>query len=501
MPELESIGKYEVLDIIGQGGFGVVYKARDPLMERLVAIKICSTEDDQVRRRFLREAKIAGSLDHPNIVIAYDFGTEKDLPYLVQELLSGEDLLTAINRKDPIPPRVKLDYLVQVAKALQYAHGHGVLHRDIKPANVRVLDDSRVKLMDFGMAKIDKESGTRLTQDGSVMGTAGYFAPEQLKALDLDQRVDIFSFGVVAYELLTFNRAFPGDSFMVVFRQVLHNEPEPIVSFWPECPNELVDLVERCLKKEPEDRFGSFDEILPILFSMLSGERFDRRAHRRKSTPSPELESTVLKPLDEIASPPPVDPTLVVVPEKETQIPELETPVKADSPQPQVESDSGPTDVAAIAESTTRPTKMMWIMGGVFLLLVAVLAIWFLSGSSNETSASETGMESKAVDSSANTPSDPSLPLFAVHVDANPWGEISRIVSDSGKEVAIPETRFTPSTLQLPAGSYAVTVTSRHSGDSATCQVQLPGDADQACAITFVPLNAIEYFKQTGWWE
>ena len=197
-------------------------------MERLVAIKVCSTEDEQIRKRFLREAKIAGGLDHPNIVIAFDFGTEQDLPYLVQELLTGEDLRAIIDRQEPLGPDIKLRYLVQIAKGLQHAHAQGVWHRDIKPANVRILDDGRAKLMDFGMAKITNESGTRLTADGSVMGTAGYFAPEQLKALELDQRVDIFSYGVLAYELLTYRKVFPGETFMVVFRQVLHDEPEAI---------------------------------------------------------------------------------------------------------------------------------------------------------------------------------------------------------------------------------------------------------------------------------
>ena len=128
------------------------------------------------------------------------------------------------------------------------------------------------------MAKITNETGTRLTADGSVMGTAGYFAPEQLKALELDQRVDIFSFGVLAYELLTYRKVFPVDTFMVVFRQVLHDEPEPVVSVWPECPAELAALVEKCLCKEPENRFSSFGEILPILYALLGSTSFDRRS-------------------------------------------------------------------------------------------------------------------------------------------------------------------------------------------------------------------------------
>lgn len=511
MPEFKTIGKYEVLDIIGEGGFGVVYKARDPVMERHIAIKVCLTEDDQIRKRFLREAKIAGGLDHPNIVIAYDFGTEENRPYLVQELLSGEDLRITIDRKVPIVPEVKIDYLVQIAKALQYAHAQGVLHRDIKPANVRVLDDGRVKLMDFGMAKITKESGTRLTQDGSVMGTAGYFAPEQLKALDLDQRVDIFSFGVVAYELLTFNKAFPGDSFMVVFRQVLHDQPVAIASIWPECPTDLADLVGKCLQKEPDARFESFDEILPILFSLLSGANFDRRAHRRESTASPELAATVLKPVEEIASPGVVGPTIVASPKKEIQNLDLETVVEAEGEsgasseteplQSQIEGESDSTEVDSLAASSTRPRKLTWLMVSPFLLLVAAVAIWLLFAPSKKSSQSTTGLESAISDSSETTPPAPSAPLFAVFVDATPWGEISQIVNASGEGIAIPDSPYTPSALWLPAGSYVVTVTNPYSGDSATCQVQVPEDASQPCKITFAPLDAIQYFKQTGWWE
>ena len=526
MPDIETIGKYEVLEVIGEGGFGIVYKARDPLMERLVAIKVCSTEDEHIRKRFLREAKIAGGLDHPNIVIAFDFGTEQNLPYLVQELLTGEDLRAKIDRQETIDPRTKLDYLVQIAKGLQHAHAQGVLHRDIKPANVRILDDKRAKLMDFGMAKITNETGTRLTADGSVMGTAGYFAPEQLKALELDQRVDIFSFGVLAYELLTYRKVFPGDTFMVVFRQVLHDEPEPVVSVWPECPAELAALVEKCLSKEPENRFSSFAEILPILYALLGSTSFDRRSEHRGHEDQPEPAATVLKPLSEMVAPAPVEPTPPSddpkespqtpppkpvaeppqdpVPEPVSKKPPVETPVAATGKAPKqeaararVESKSpGPVKAAKVPLARNK-----WIVVGASIVLAVVLGIWLLAGSGDEA-AQPTPIAEPVDDTRTEAPTPvPSTLGFAVFVEASPWGEIAQIVDDAGEEVSMSGPLFTPIVLRLPVGSYDITVASPDSVESDTCHVLVSEEAAQTCKVLFSPPDPIDYFKEAGWWE
>jgi serine/threonine-protein kinase len=525
MPDFETIGKYEVLELIGEGGFGVVYKARDPLMERLVAIKVCSTEDEQIRKRFLREAKIAGGLDHPNIVIAFDFGTEQDLPYLVQELLTGEDLRAIIDRQEPLGPDIKLRYLVQIAKGLQHAHAQGVWHRDIKPANVRILDDGRAKLMDFGMAKITNESGTRLTADGSVMGTAGYFAPEQLKALELDQRVDIFSYGVLAYELLTYRKVFPGETFMVVFRQVLHDEPEAIRSVWPDCPEELAEMVEKSLAKEPDDRFSSFDDILPILYSILSSASFDRRSENRGTDEPQEPSATVLKPLSAIASPTVVGPKPslpVAKPEEEAPAsppppayqPEPEEPVAIPDPQiPRVEPEA---EEAAPAPRPHKPKpegsssraiprvslgRNTWIIAGVAVALVVVLGWWLMGRSSDVPAPPADTVDPVSEPNSGPVAAGPSIPTFAVFVDASPWGEILQIADDTGQDLPIPEPRSTPIVLELPEGSFVISVADPRSDESSSCEVSASELASEPCRIVFPPIAPLDYFKEAGWWE
>ncbi|MEM7584482.1 MAG: serine/threonine-protein kinase [Acidobacteriota bacterium] len=199
---MESIGKYKIEKKIGSGGFGEVFKGYDPFIKRHVAVKTCISSDEEIRNRFFQEAEIAGNLQHRNITTVYDFGIHEGLPYLIQEYLSGEDLDSKIKRRDFLPYPEKLYYLLQIARGLAKAHAKGVIHRDIKPANIRVLEDGTVKIMDFGIAKLaQQESG--LTQTGMTLGTAAYLAPEQIRGEAVDTATDIFSFGVLAYELLT----------------------------------------------------------------------------------------------------------------------------------------------------------------------------------------------------------------------------------------------------------------------------------------------------------
>ena len=271
-----TIGKYEILEQIGAGGFGAVYKARDPIIKRLVAVKLCTAEDEQLRRRFFREAEISGNLHHENIVTVFDSGVEDGAPYLIQEYLGGEDLNRVIRRDDDIPRHERLECLMQVAKGLRYAHAKGVLHRDVKPGNVRLLGGGKAKLMDFGIATL-KSAHTRLTRIGTLVGTVGYLAPEQLRGSKADERVDVFSFGVLAYELLSYERPFKGEDWEVVCRNIIETEPEPLGGLIDGYPDELIELVARCLEKDPEDRFASFDEILPALNPALVALRPERR--------------------------------------------------------------------------------------------------------------------------------------------------------------------------------------------------------------------------------
>ncbi|MEM7356421.1 MAG: serine/threonine-protein kinase, partial [Acidobacteriota bacterium] len=278
VPQTSRFGKYEIEKKIGQGGFGVVYRGRDPMLQRYVAVKTCSTEDGQLRQRFFREGRISAGLQHPNVTTVHDLGVEDGMPYLVQEFLRGEDLDHVIERREPMSLLTKLDYLVQIARGLEYAHGAGVLHRDIKPANVRIQDSGSVKIMDFGIAKVLKDD-TGLTGTGMALGTVGYLAPEQLRGEEVDARADIFSFGVLAYELLTFERPFKGDNFSQVSYQLLYKEPVPIATLWPQCPTSLSTVIERCLAKECADRHTDFTAVLaelePQLETLRSGSSLE----------------------------------------------------------------------------------------------------------------------------------------------------------------------------------------------------------------------------------
>jgi len=257
-------GKYEIVEKIGEGGFGQVHKGRDPHLRRTVAIKSCTSIDPELRQRFFREAQIAASLQHPNIVTVHELGFEEGIPFLVQEFLSGEDLEQKIARRDPTELTTRLDYLLQVARGLAHAHRQGVLHRDVKPANVRVLDSGEVKILDFGIAHLLDQS-TRFTGTGVTLGTVGYLAPEQLEGGDVDRRADVFSFGVLAYELLGYQRPFRGDTLSQISYQLVAKEPPPLRELCPECPPALETIVERCLRKDPGHRYPTLEPVIADL--------------------------------------------------------------------------------------------------------------------------------------------------------------------------------------------------------------------------------------------
>jgi serine/threonine protein kinase len=292
---MDKLGKYQVLRKIGQGGFGVVYEGYDPAIRRRVAIKTCTSADPRVRLRFAREAEITGNLSHPNIVVMFDYGEVDGNPYLVQEFLVGEDLEEKIARRERIPLAIKVNYLIQVADALAHAHRQGVVHRDVKPSNVRVLDTGVVKVMDFGIAWIKNHESITLT--GRTVGTAAYMAPEQLRNEPVGPRADIFSFGVLAYELLTQERAFAGDSPSQVLYQVLNVDPVPIRARSPDVPVELAALIAGCHRKDPEERYRSLDALIPALQHLeLSSGDGEPLAPSRSPSPPPPATSALAPP-------------------------------------------------------------------------------------------------------------------------------------------------------------------------------------------------------------
>ena len=263
-----TIGKYEIVEKIATGGFGTVYKAWDPIIRRPVALKTCEVPDAHVRARVFQEAQLAGNLQHPNITTVYECGVEGIVPFIVQELLSGEDLDRFIARGDPLPLAEKVRILIAVASALDFAHAAGVIHRDIKPANIRILESGVVKIMDFGIAK-SLDASTSITKDGTAVGSTPYMSPEQIVGEIVDARTDIFSLGVVAYELLSGRKPFQNEKLFLLLEQIVKTEASPLRNVAPEIPESLAAIVDHAMRKMPEDRFASAAEMMSALEATL----------------------------------------------------------------------------------------------------------------------------------------------------------------------------------------------------------------------------------------
>ena len=285
---MDRIGKYEILDKIGTGGFAVVYRGYDSYIRRPVAVKVCLSRDAETKERFRREAEIAGLLEHRNITTVFDAGVHNGTPYLVEEYLSGEDLAHVIRRQEPQALEKKLDFLIQIADGLGYAHSKGVIHRDIKPGNIRVLDNGRLKIMDFGTAKLANVE-SNLTQTGMTLGTVAYLSPERLLGQPSGTNSDIFSYGVLAYEVLAFRRPFSGRNIPNLIDQVLNASPVPLSETWPEGPSSLAKVVERCLLKDPAKRYPNCAEILKDL-ERVQAEVAPHMLRQESSTAIPQVD-------------------------------------------------------------------------------------------------------------------------------------------------------------------------------------------------------------------
>jgi serine/threonine protein kinase/Tfp pilus assembly protein PilF len=256
-------GKYRIIKKLGEGGMGVVYKAEDTRLERTVALKFLPSElsqDSKSRDRFIQEAKAASGLDHPNICTIYEIGeSEEERMYIAMSYYEGETLKEKICSVK-LELEETLDITRQMAQGLAKAHGKGIIHRDIKPANAIITSDGLVKIVDFGLAKLAGEM--RITRTGTTMGTAAFMSPEQAQGEEVDHRTDIWSLGVVLYEMLAGQLPFQGENEQSVLYSIMNRDPEPVSNLVPGIPAELEQIVAKALQKNPEDRYQSFDEFL-----------------------------------------------------------------------------------------------------------------------------------------------------------------------------------------------------------------------------------------------
>jgi len=274
------LGPYEILAPLGAGGMGEVYRARDPRLGREVAVKVLPEDvsrDGERLRRFEQEARAAGALNHPSILTVHDVGNHDGRPYVVSELLEGQTLREAA-RQGGLTVRKVLDHAIQIAQGLFAAHEKGIVHRDLKPDNLFLTWDGRVKILDFGLAKLtrpeasdsrdtDTASARESTESGTVLGTVGYMSPEQVRGLSADHRSDVFSFGTVLFELLSGKHPFRADTAAETMTAILREDPPELSGAVREIPPPLERIVRRCLEKRPEDRFHSAHDLALALES------------------------------------------------------------------------------------------------------------------------------------------------------------------------------------------------------------------------------------------
>ncbi len=290
----QTLGHYRVESKLGEGGMGVVYKARDTRLDRPVALKVLPPEkvaDSDRKRRFVQEARAASALNHPNIITIYDISEESGVYFIAMEYVCGSTL-EQLAAGHGLPLKDAMKYAAEITDALAKAHSAGIVHRDLKPANIMITEDGRVKVMDFGLAKLVEpaapgeaaqaatlDAGLR-TQAGVVLGTAAYMSPEQAEGKKVDARSDIFSFGLVLYEMLSGERAFRGETWISTLTAILHQEPRPLRQVNTGTPPEVEQIVERCLRKDPARRFQNAADVKLALEDATSA------AAKKEETPS-----------------------------------------------------------------------------------------------------------------------------------------------------------------------------------------------------------------------
>lgn len=312
---IENLGRYQIVAELGHGAMGVVYKATDPLLDRTVAIKtislnLSSDELAEFEQRFYREAQSAGRLNHPNIVTVYDVGKTDDVAYMAMEFLRGEELRNLLDSGARLPLDRIVDIAAQVAEGLAFAHQHGVVHRDIKPTNIMILENGTAKITDFGIALIPSSSRT---MPGVVLGSPKYMSPEQVVGHNLDGRSDIFSLGVVLYEMLTGIPPFSGENISAIMFRILNEMPVAPNALKPDIPEAFNFIIAKALAKHPDDRYQNAGkmahdlrnhaglEVPADIYPPSSEGRL--RTLERRTTPRPVSDETTFLPAFSAAQP------------------------------------------------------------------------------------------------------------------------------------------------------------------------------------------------------
>ncbi len=550
-----EIGKYELLERLGKGGFGIVYKARHKFLKRIVAIKTTYIDDPEVKKNFFREAEIAGKLQHRNITLVHDFGIEGNLAYLVQEFLEGRDLREIIEEREPMEMAKKVDILLQVAQGLAYAHRKGVIHRDVKPGNIRILNSGLVKILDFGIAQLAEEE-VRRTQKGGAVGTVSYISPEFIEKGISSKKGDIFAFGVVAYEFLTYTRPFEGKDPLDVIQKIVNVDPIPINKFLPSAPSLLVSTIKKCLHKNPDKRPASFDEIASLLESILLDLDIpfiiseveedpdatlpvwsDSALSKDETKPIKELdtnidnlvlESSIKYKDDNVEEDEKVnyseEKTVLLANSSPEVSEEVEEVIDTEKEELEVISEESSSEIEGVEdeifidkpeEETEERKKFVYkpivVVGGiVFIVALLVLGGFVLirdkKGShpkqiqvvkqqpaigKKDNIIEKQQSESKSISNTIK------IEKGSIVVKAVPWAVITRIVKSDNQNIEIPGDGIAPIKFELESGTYNIELSHPSSERLQICTVQvLPGETSE-CKVHF-PVSSKEYLEVFG---
>ena len=493
----QKIGKYNIVERIGRGGMGYVYKAVDPILKRDIALKCMLkdiTDDPDLRTRFMREAQSAGGLRHPNIVTIYDLGEDENgCPYIAMEFLTGTDLEHIIKGKIDLQLTKKLDIILQTCRGLGYAHSKGIVHRDIKPANIRLLDNGEIKIMDFGIARI---AASHFTRTGMIMGTPHYMCPEQIRGEKVDGRADIFSLGVVLYELLVFRKPYPGDNPTSVLFKIIHSEPEPLVDAKFTPPEGLEQVIFRALAKKPEQRYQTCEEFYSDLVRVYSrlvqmeaspveSTVIQASARAGSINPTPSFRKAPVTPppgksqsslSQRSASPTPSAQHVTTAKQEPAAVAGGASPTIIQTPTPvtaRYYQQAPKVDRSPVSPFPIRGWLLLGTFGVVGLALVVVLGVglirkldirWPQAPTIQQTKPAESALKP----SKTTLPSQPpinkeapaSLPAPALgwlSLNVQPWAEIKEIKNQDGQSVT-PPMLLTPCKFQLEKGSYRITL-------------------------------------------